>query len=282
MDKNLRSYLIEMAGTFAMVFVSAGAVCAMHAGPESARPTPLAQAIYVGLAYGLVLAVALAITVPYDGGFLNPAITLTLWVYKRMDDWQKLVGLVFVQLLGSAMAGGLLFIIFHQNEMIMGASSLGTPHVNPELSRFWGTPVIAGAIVEFCLTFVLTLVIFGTLIDPRAPRILTPVGRWLAPLWVGLAMFALVLAAHSVTGAAANPARWFGPFAWEYGSEQLKALRPGRDQLAYWVGPILGALAAGGVYNVLLAPPEETTDHASHAAGASKSPAGSTLFRSKK
>src|SRR5262249_21088747 len=183
--------------------------------------------------------------------------TLMLWVYKRIDDWRKLVGLVFVQLLGAAMAGGLLFLIFRDNEALLNASSLGTPHVNPDLSRFWGTPVIAGAIVEFCLTFVLSLVVLGTLIDPRAPKLLGPVGQWLAPLWVGLTMFALVLAAYPLTGAAANPARWFGPFMWEYGSEQLKALRPQRDQLAYWVGPILGALAAGGIYNVLLAPPEE-------------------------
>lgn len=284
MDKNLRSYLTELAGTFALVFVSAGAVIATQLGPETAaRPSPLAQTIYVALAVGFVLAAALSVTVPYEGGYLNPAITLTLWVYKRIEG-PKTAALIFVQLLGAAIAGGLLFMIFRENEPALLASSLGTPHVNPELTPYLRTPVISGALVEFCLTFVLTLVIFGTYIDPRAPKLLGPTGKWLTPLWIGLAMAALVLVAYPMTGAAANPARWFGPFIWEYSVTELKVRGPARDQLAYWVGPILGALLAGGVYNALLMPdevehsPSSTTT--AHPAG--KNPAGSTLFRSKK
>jgi aquaporin TIP len=284
MDKNLRSYLIELAGTFGLVFVSAGAVIATQLGGDAtARPSALAQTIYVALAVGFVYAAILAITMPYEGGYLNPAITLTMWVYKRFEG-AKTVALIFVQLLGAAIAGGLLFLIFHENEPALLASSLGTPHVNPDLTPYLRTPVISGAIVEFALTFVLTLVIFGTTLDPRAPKLLGPTGQWLTPLWIGLAMAALVLIAYPMTGAAGNPARWFGTFMWEYGADQLKVRGPARDQLAYWVGPILGALLGGGVYNALLMPDEpEPTAHATGTpASGGKHPAGSTLFKAKK
>jgi len=217
---------------------------------------------------------------PYEGGYLNPAITLTMWVYKRFEG-VKTIALIFVQLLGSAIAGGLLFLIFRENETVLLASSLGTPHVNPELTAYLRTPVISGAVVEFALTFVLTLVIFGITIDPRAPKLLGPVGKWLTPLWIGLAMAAIVLIAYPMTGGAANPARWFGTFMWEYSSVGLTQRGPARDQLAYWVGPILGALLGGGVYNALLMPTEETEHHATPPAGA-KNPASSTLFKTKK
>jgi aquaporin Z len=278
MDKNLRSYLAELAGTFAVVFVSAAAVCAVYMSPDvAARPGSLLRSLYVGLAAGLVYTVALAITIPYEGGYLNPAITLTLWVYKRLDG-VKTAGLILVQMLGAAVAGGLLFFIFRDNQILVQDSSLGTPHVNMEMSSYFGTPVVTGALVEFCATFVLTMVIFGTLLDPRAPKLLGPVGKWLAPLWVGLAMLAIVLAAYPLTGAAANPARWFGTFIWEYaGLSRSKG-----DHLAYWVGPILGALLAGGVYNALLMPEEEEEAAAPAGQPGAKSAAGSTLFRSKK
>jgi len=95
MDKHLRPALAELIGTFALVFVSAGAICASQL-PFSAGP-PLLQLLAVSLAGGLVLAVMLPITLPMGGGFLNPAITLTLWVFKRLKG-DRAVWLIGAQL----------------------------------------------------------------------------------------------------------------------------------------------------------------------------------------
>ena len=35
--------------------------------------------------WGLGLAVGLAVTLPHSAGYLNPAVTLMLWVYKRLE-----------------------------------------------------------------------------------------------------------------------------------------------------------------------------------------------------
>jgi glycerol uptake facilitator-like aquaporin len=283
MDKQLRSYLIELVGTFAFVFVSAGAVCASYYGEDAATITTLTRSIYVALATGFIYAAALAITLPYEGGFLNPALTLMLWVYKRMDG-PKAAGLIFMQFLGAAIAGGILRAILQNHPALSNpAVALGTPHVYSDVADYLLSQVLTGTLVEFCCSFVLTVVVLGTVVDPRAPRLLGPVGRWLSPLWIGLALAAIVLVAFRLSGASTNPARWFGTVIWELTVDRLTQMHPFRDQLAYWVGPILGALLAGGVYNALLMPTEdEEGTEASSTPQGGRSAAGSTLFRSKK
>jgi MIP family channel proteins len=295
MDKTLRPYLAEMIGTFALVFVGALTVCASRLAVRTGQPEPglvmagqpeFSLIVGIALAEGFTLAVALAATVPLSGGYLNPAITLMLYVFKRFE-LGKTLGLIFVQLLGAAMAGGLLRLFL--TEDVLTNARLGTPHLNlPALGAAGLTPraLLSGVGIEVVLTFLLTFAIFGTLLDPRAPRLLGRLGRWLSPLWVGLALMALILAGYSWTGAATNPARYFGPMIWEMTVPSLDLRRPYADHLVYWVGPILGALLAGGVYTYLILPQEEEKAPAAGAgpvAGAKK-PAGvsSTLFRSKK
>src|SRR5207249_10364950 len=66
-------------------------------------------------------------------------------------------------------------------------------------------------------------------------------------LMAGLTLTACVLFGFALTGAATNPARWFGPALSEL-------LLPGRPQspfadvFVYLAGPVLGALLAGLVY----------------------------------
>lgn len=283
MDKNLRAYMAELLGTFALVFVGAAAVCTNQLALQLGRPNP--GLVGIALAEGLALAAALAVTLPLSGGFLNPAITLMLWVFKRFDGG-KTAGLIFVQLLGAALAGGLVRLVFYGNELTLTAAHLGTPHV---YSRFEGTgfppaAALTGVATELALTFVLTVVIFGTLIDSRAPRLLGPLGRWLAPLWAGLALAALILAGFSLTGAATNPARWFGTVLWETTVPALQARRPFTDHMVYWIGPILGALLAGGAYITIL-PPEELEARPPappEPAATGKAAGPGTLFRSRK
>src|SRR5262245_36286818 len=97
MDKNMRAYLAELIGTFALVLISAGTVCAYHNAILTAQveqnpewhvvfPAPPSPGLLgIALAYGLTLAVVLAITVPYADGYLNPAVALVLWVNNRIS-----------------------------------------------------------------------------------------------------------------------------------------------------------------------------------------------------
>jgi glycerol uptake facilitator-like aquaporin len=81
------------------------------------------------------------------------------------------------------------------------------------------------------LTVVLVLAVFGTAIDMRAPK--------LGGMAIGLAVAADILMGGPLTGAAMNPARWFGPAV---------AAGAFEDWYVWWVGPLLGAIVAAVLY----------------------------------
>src|SRR4051794_8450593 len=172
MDKQLRSCFRELLGTFVLTFLGAPAVCVDHLNSQTGQAT--LGAVGVALAQGLGIAVGLALAVPHETGYLNPAVTLTLWVYKRLEGKQAVL-LIASQFLGAALAGALVRLAFAGNDLVLGAARVGTPHVN---LRAWDLKAMTVAAlpgslaVEMCLTFILTLVIFATLIDPRAPKLL--------------------------------------------------------------------------------------------------------------
>lgn len=258
MDKNLRPYLVEMIGTFVLVVVSAGTICSS----QLLQPTqPQSYLTAIALAEGFILAVALTATLSVSSGYLNPAITLMLWVFKRLDG-AKTCWLIGAQIFGALLAGMVIRLIF-SGDVFEGAIHGGTPHLNYEAFHSTFPPtmqVLLGGIgVEVVLTFILTFAIFGTLIDPRAPK--------LGAMPVGLCMAALVFMGYPLTGAACNPARWLGSVVWEF--------REGcwRDHAVYWIGPIFGALLAGAVYQYLILPEEEKQAEAPAAPAPQAAPA---------
>jgi MIP family channel proteins len=276
MDKNLmRAYFAELIGTFALVFIGAGAVCVNHMTKDvDMRP----GLVGIALAQGLILAVALSVTLHTSGGYLNPAVTLTFWSFNRLDT-AKMAWYIGAQLLGAVLAGLALYMTF--SEQVLRESRLGTPHVNPEAFGFKDSSpgmdvIITGTGIELALTFFLVLAIFGTILDPRGQRT--------AGLMVGLALAADTLMGFPLTGAAANPARWFGTVFWErLVPERTPSLSPFADMFVYVAGPIVGALLAGLVYYKLVVPADkEQGVFGTPEATGDKIPAGSTQVKAKK
>jgi aquaporin Z len=249
MDERVRAFVAELIGVFALVFVGAATACAVGL-PDKASNVGM---IAVALAEGSVFAVALTITRNVSGGFLNPAITLALWVFRRIDGTRAL-SLIGAQVLGAVLAGALVRLISGDNVGWLDSARLGTPHLG---TTVFGSPpyslstLLSGIGVEFVLTFLLTFAIFGTMIDPRTLRL-----GGLGGLGAGLTLCALILAGFRVTGAAANPARWLGPAVWEYTAPTLKSVAFA-DHPVYWMGPILGAMAAAGLYIKVILPEEK-------------------------
>ena len=285
MDKNLRGYLAELVGTFAVVLLAAGAVCTDQTALLTGGGSPRPGLVGIALAYGLAYGVALAAVLPLSGGYLNPAITLMLWVFKRLDG-VKTMALVFVQLLGAALAGGLIRLVY--TPLVLTDARMGTPHLNlqgfglyPDLrglpSPTAGT-LLKGVALETGFTFILGFVLFATIVDPRVPRMLGAWGRRLTGLWMGLLVVAITLVGFGMTGAAVNPARWFGTVIWE---PTVPLVAPYADHMVYWFGPVAGALLAGVFYTTLILPAEAEHVAAPVAAPGTKA-AAATLFRSKK
>jgi aquaporin TIP len=270
MQRNLlRAYLVELIGVFVLVYFAAGSVCVNHMTTAENQQTASASLnahrpglVGMALAQGLILAVMLAATLPVSGGYLNPAITIMLWVFNRLETI-KAVWFLGAQFLGAVLAGLCLKATFGP-EGLSGAH-LGAPHLNPfvypTIDR--GT-LLAGTGIELILTFSLVLAIFSVTLDGFRSRS----AAWAA----GAAMIAAVIIGFPLTGAALNPARWFGPVLWELSLEGTSSGRgPMADIFVYLAGPILGALLAGLVAFKMLRPeqtpaPEPATTDGSRGA----------------
>jgi len=278
-DRTLRAYLAEVNGTFALVFVSAGTVMANALG-GGLQPVSVTIALAAGLSY----AMALAFTLPLSDGYLNPAITTMLWVFKRMDGL-KAAALIGSQVLGAACAAVLLRAIIPYREEVFSVTRFGTPHlsIGPfNAERSFSLPyLLQGIGIEASLTFVVVVTLFGTTIDTRARKWLGATGNKLIPLWLGIALAAVTLAGFSLTGAAVNPARWLGPFLMEYTITPLRETDPKADHVVFWVGPIVGALFAGWLYTYLILVPEEEAPATRPPMAAGKGPTGA-LSRARK
>lgn len=260
MDRDLRAYVAEFVGTFAVIFLSAGAVCVQHLivlqaglpGRASEAWTVLPW-VGIALAAGLSYAAALALTVPHSEGCLNPAVTLTLWVFRRLDG-SRACTLIGVQLLAGVVAGMILRLVLPEDS-VLTPTRLGTPHFNSAVLNLQDTGRIVtmakGIGIELVLSALVTVTLFALVLDPRAAR-----ASRLGSFWVGLMVIAVTLVGSSLTGAGLNPARWFGTAVWEMTVAALKARGPFEDHLAYWLGPIVGALLAGGIYSSWIRPPE--------------------------
>src|SRR5258706_1550886 len=112
-----------------------------------------------------------------------------------------------------------------------------------------------GVLIEAVLTFFLLLAVFGTAVDPRAPKI--------GGFGIGLTVLVDVLVGGPLTGASMNPARTFGP-----------ALAGGfwQNDLVYWIGPIIGAIIAALIYEYVILRPWRVGSETGHLC--KKSPMG--------
>jgi glycerol uptake facilitator-like aquaporin len=250
MDVKLRAFLAELLGTYALVLFGAGAVCTTYLPVDQTSFAPVGgTTLAVALAEGFVLAAALSATVYVSSGYLNPAVTLTLWVLKRLDGVQTSL-LIGAQALGAVLAGLTLRALFLNT--VLQDAQLGTPHLKALRPTGGGNMIpalLSGIGLEIVFTAVVTIAVFATLIDRRAPR--------LGGLVVGLAQAAVVLFGFHLTGGCANPATWFGPAVWQLSLPAPSDVARLSDHSVYWVGPVVGALLAGVFYTAVILPPEK-------------------------
>ena len=230
MRDSWRHFIAEFVGTFALVFVGGAAIMATSAHTES----PL---LAVAVAHGLILSIMVTATMRISG-HLNPAVTLGFLAARRIEPMMAMLYIV-AQLLGALLAAYALKALFPHDVAV--ATRLGGQALAIDVS--FGQGIFAEAIATFFLVFA----VFGTAVDPHAPKV--------GGFAIGLTVAADILAIGPLTGASMNPARSLGPAVV---SGQYEA------QGVYWIGPILGGIAAALLYDTLfLRRGKEPVDHGS-------------------
>lgn len=219
MEVRSSELVAELIGTFALIFIGAGAIISD------------VGIVGVALAHGLVLAISISALGRISGGVFNPAVSVGLAAAGKIS-WGKAIAYTVAQLIGGVLAGYALVALYPT--AAAQAASLGTPMVAE------GVSAMQAVVLEAILTFFLMMAIMGTAVDPKGPRNLAGYG-------IGIVLVFDILAGGKLTGASMNPARTFGP-----------ALAGGYWALhwVYWVGPIVGAVAAALLYDKVIAADE--------------------------
>lgn len=217
-------YFAEFVGTFVLVFAGCGS--AVLAGDKIGF-------LGVSLAFGLAL-LAMVYTVGHVSGcHINPAVTLGLYITKKMER-RYLLGYWAAQILGAILASALLLLIAKgtpngYDPSVLGFAANGYGAHSP---GHYG--MIAAALTETILTFFLVLTVIG------ATDLKAPVG--FAGVAIGLVLTLIHLVGIPVTNTSVNPARSIGPalFVGGWALEQL---------WLFLIAPLVGAVAAAVVYN---------------------------------
>lgn len=215
----------EFIGTFTLIFVGAGSICADKFLAAAGQSGP--GLLGVAVAHGLAVAIMVSAIGHISGGHINPAVTIGVWVARRMTTFDALVYWI-AQLAGAVAAAYLLAAVVP--EETWRAAVLGTPTLAPELTR------VTGMTIEGVLTFFLVFVVFATAVDERGAF-----GK-IAGFAIGLTITMDILVGGAWTGASLNPARSFGP---------ALVARYWANHGVYWVGPLAGGVLAGWLYNTL-------------------------------
>jgi MIP family channel proteins len=219
-----RKLLAEFVGTFALIFIGAGSIVA--AGNELTGITAGAGLVTVALAHGLVIGTMVSAVGHVSGGHFNPAVTLGVWVSRRMGTAEA-AAYVGTQLVAGIAGAGLLRWVVPQG--IWEPAALGATLVRSELSD-------AQAItIEAVLTFLLVWVVFATAVDPEGSF------NKVAGLAIGFVIAMDIMMGGPFTGASMNPARSLGPAV--AGGEYT-------GLWVYFVGPVIGATLAALAYDL--------------------------------
>jgi MIP family channel proteins len=224
-QKGISAYLAELIGTFLLVFFITSVVTLyVSTGAQASFGSDFAV---VGFVQGLTLFGVICMFGAVSGGHFNPAVTLAAATIRKISVIDAVI-YILAQLSG-AVLGALLtkgLLLDEGRAVHYGAGEVSSLLANNA----------AGAAVEAIGVFALVLVILAVVFSERSLK------DW-GPLAIGLTFVFMVMVGGPLTGACFNPARWFGA---ALVSNSWGGVWP------YLVGPVVGALAAVGVWRFVI------------------------------
>ncbi len=216
--KDWGKVIAEVVGTFFFFFIGIGST--IFAGS--------AGVLYVALAHGLALAIAVSALGHISGGHFNPAVTISLMVARKITP---ILGLFYI--IGQIVGGVLSCLV-----LLAAVPNASTTLANSAPNPAPGVDFLPALVMEIVLTFFLVLAVFGTAVDNRAAKI--------GGFGIGLTVFVDILVGGPVSGGVMNPARAFSPYI-VFGPYNANIL-------IYWIGPIIGGILASLLYSTLFLP----------------------------
>jgi aquaporin Z len=217
--------LAEFFGTFVLVLMGCGS--AVLAGSHVGF-------LGISFAFGLsVVGMAYAIG-HVSGCHINPAITISMWVTRKLPAKDTL-GYVVAQIAGGIAGAAVLYLIASgKADYSLAANGLGQNGVGDASPDKYS--LVSGLVAEVVFTCIFLVVVHGS----TSKNNTTPI----AGLGIGLTLTLIHIVGIPVTGVSVNPARSIGP-ALFVGGQALS------DLWIFIVGPIAGGLVGGLIWKLV-------------------------------
>jgi glycerol uptake facilitator protein len=245
-------YLAEFLGTFVLIAFGT-AVVAMYVAalPLSGRGEGItSDADWLLITWGWGMAVVFGVYVAggVTGAHINPAVSVALAAFGRFP-WRKVPGYVVAQILGAGAGAALVYMVYRDpiqayekaNNIVRDGgdatvSIFVTPPA-PYYQDYWG-PFITEVVGTAFLLIIIFAVVDRMNLPPKAN---------MAPLIIGLGVFAIGMSFGANSGYAINPARDLGPriITWLMGWGDAAFPGAQNNLDAYWWVPIVGPLVGG-------------------------------------
>lgn len=209
-----KALIAEFIGTFALIFIGAGAVVALP-------PDNLAA---IALAHGFVIMAFAYAFGNESGSYVNPALSVAV-ALSGERSWSSAVPVIVAQLAGGITGGLTLLAIYGQN----APNHLGATLINTDR-----TSVAGGLMLEAIGTFFLATIVLNTALRKTAGQF--------APFAIGMTVTFCIISFGAITGGSLNPARTLGP-----------AIASGQyaNIVGYIVAQFIGAAAASLLFRFL-------------------------------
>src|SRR5712671_3582937 len=211
----------EFIGTFALIFVGAGAGTVLGSG----------QLPGIAFAHGLTIMVFASAFGDISGGHINPAVTVGLAAAGEFPP-RRVAPYIVAQVAGAIAAGYCLLAVFGGPVNHLGATLVDTQRVT-----YGGAFVLEGIGAFFLVNSVLHAAVRGA-------------AGQLAPFAIGMTVTVCILMFGALTGGSVNPARTVGP-----------AVATGvyNGIAVYLVAQLFGGALAGLLYRVFWVPQSAVT-----------------------
>jgi glycerol uptake facilitator protein len=219
----------------------------------------------IALAWGIGVTLAIYLTRHLSCAHLNPAVTLAMWISKRMAA-RKVPAYLTGQFTGAILAGLIIYLLFGPSisayesthnivrgsaESVQTAKMFGEYYAAPGSLAIVSMPLAMAA--EALGTFLLLLMIFALTEGCNVGR----PNDAMTPMFIGLTVTSIIGLIAPLTQAGLNPARDFGPrlIAWIFGwGSAAFPDQSGGFFFVYILAPIIGGMLASLFFVYLIEP----------------------------